>query len=205
MRGASTLPFYIVAALAILRESLAFGIGNFFQQPQSSRFKLENLEKDDNAIKTLIELGRGKDILPTTKLVSGCWQVVKFDETAAPAWTRYSKALSMLSKTQNRNFQIFSTNGSFVNLSEYNGEKFFATASGDYTINKTEKRVVANVKSVKLIVGDRVLLTLPVTGQGLVRILYADDKFRVFGNENDALVLQTKVQCPKEYTRFQYD
>jgi hypothetical protein len=204
MRAANLL-YSIAVILSVLRSGgLSFGF-DLFRGPQLSRFKLEDLEKDSNAIKNLIGLGRGKDVIPTTKLVAGCWKVVKFDESAAPAWTKYSNVLSVFSSTRNRNFQIFSSNGSFVNLSEYNGDAFFATASGDYVINKADKRVIATVKSVKLNSGNRVLLTLPVTGQGLVRILYADDKFRVLGNEKDALVLQTKVLCPPEYKRFQYD
>lgn len=135
----------------------------------------------------------------------GAWQVVctKQGPKGEPNWVAYSNILGRFYK-DNNNYQIFTSDGCFVNLSEYFSNKFFAIASGTYTLNPpgTIPQVAAEVNNVKLCFGSpHISLSLGVKGTGFVTIRHLDTKqgFRIFENEDGAQVLQRRVTVPPQY------
>jgi len=147
--------------------------------------------------------------------VSGCWRVV--ETRGEPEWTKYSgvifrllKAIGVREGESNNNYQIFSSSPSkrtFVNLSEYLGSSFYATASGDYQI-LSDSEIKAMVDRISIHFdfgreGSKLSWNISVKGEGLVSVLHLDDKLRVFTNEDGASVLQEKVALPASYQQFQ--
>ena len=151
-------------------------------------------------------------IAVTTQALVGAWQVVctKPGPKGEPKWVKYSRFLGGPTDRKNRDFQIFSSDGSFINLSEYISSVFFATASGSYEIQPMGSipQVVATVDNVRIHVGygstNRRSLSLGVRGKGYVTIRYLDsiNGLRIFENEDGAQVLQQLVSVPVEYTAF---
>lgn len=135
----------------------------------------------------------------------GAWRVccTRPGPKGEPNWVKYSKALGQ--GRNNNDYQIFSLDGSFVNLSEYASANFFATASGKYDLNPPGSipQVTATVDSVSIHLINR-SVKLGVTGTGFVTVRYLDatNGFRVFENEDGAQVLQQRVDLPKIYGRF---
>jgi len=177
------------------------------------------------------------------KNIQGCWQVKR--TLLEPQWTKYSKALELTkfnflnkkrdknktlgekrttttksNQKQNRNFQIFKEE-KFINLSEYWGSSFYATAAGTYTIvekqketspfsqasNKKKKmkspplQLIARVTRVDVhLWGFR--LKLNIQGNGIVNALYCKNDLRVFRNEDGAIAIQELCRdgIPEEYT-----
>ena len=147
----------------------------------------------------------------------GAWEVVctRPGPRGEPQWVKYSKFLSSASggprqeATVNRNFQLFSPDGTFVNLSEYASTSFYATASGTFTLNLPEgtvPQVTATVDNVRVHFGlPAAALSLGVSGTGFVcvRFLDARNGLRVFENEDGAQVLQRRLAAvPTEYASF---
>ena len=84
--------------------------------------------------------------------LSGCWQVIETG-SKEPSWKKYSDFLGRLGNKSNRNFQFFSENSnSFVNLSEYTGNKFYAYTNGSYeVIDKKRGILAASVSSIFIV------------------------------------------------------
>ena len=133
--------------------------------------------------------------------LSGCLQVLSTSIGAKePAWTQYSKLLGALSQSRNRNFQFFSKgNDKFMNLSEYVGSTFFATASGTYKqIGKLEFAAKVNRIDLHFWKG-KFKLRFSVDGEGVVKLIFDDNDIRVLVNEDAAYAAQKYVKAPKEY------
>lgn len=143
----------------------------------------------------------------TPRDLAGCWQVVPGvvgEGRPEPNWKQYSRVLGALG-TANRNFQYFSSprgvggeSRAFVNLSEFFGSSVFAYTEGTYAPLKTKGQLEATVTAINV----RFLglqLRINVGGKGVVSVRYADKRQRVFENEDGAVVLQEKVEIPKEY------
>ena len=141
--------------------------------------------------------------------VIGCWQVGAIN--GLPSWQKYAKILTLLKpkNIQNRNFQFFSSNGSFSNVSEYFGSDFFAFTEGTYSfqeetqafgsssrlqLNATVNRIVVSVLGASFAVR--------VSGRGLVAVLYGDAVKRVVESEQGVQALQIKVPFPREYDKY---
>jgi hypothetical protein len=152
-------------------------------------------------------------VVRNREALCGAWEVVctRPGPKGEPQWVKYSKSLSTFSRrpSSNRNFQIFSKDGTFVNLSEYISSFLYATASGTYTLNLpagTVPQVTATVTNVRIHVGSPTsALALGVQGTGFVTVRYLDvaNGLRVFENEDGAQVLQRRLATPPpEYAAF---
>ena len=139
--------------------------------------------------------------------VVGCWQVGAIK--GQPSWQKYSKLLTILKpeNIQNRNFQFFSINGNFSNLSEYWGTDVFAYTEGTFSPILSRESNAPNLK-LKASVNRIVLsifglsIRIKVSGSGIVNVLYADEEKRVVESEEGAQVLQVKVSFPQEYSKY---
>ena len=138
--------------------------------------------------------------------INGCWKVIK--TIKSPEWTKYSNVLSL--GQSNRNFQIFDgKTNNFINLSEYYGSRFYATASGTYSprsssssgskIDARVDRIDINVFGLKF--------KLNVSGDGVVNALHCTSgsssgsgRIRVFQNEDGAIAIQESYPLPTEYS-----
>jgi len=147
--------------------------------------------------------------LSITNNVIGCWQVGAIN--GRPSWQNYAKILTVLKpkKTQNRNFQFFSSNGSFSNVSEYFGSDFFAFTEGTFSLQEDSQRI-GSPSCLKLnATVNRIVLTIlgtsftvNVSGRGVVTVLYGDAVKRVVESEQGAQALQIKVPFPREYDKY---
>ena len=130
------------------------------------------------------------------KQLTGIWEV-KETGKKEPSWRKYSRILSTLKRGQiqreNRNFQAFDESGSFTNLSEYAGTNFFAYTKGSYSIEDFKKGQVAASVSKIIIVALGKEFEINVDGVGAIQVQYVDDSKRVFKSEENARVLQEKV------------
>lgn len=141
--------------------------------------------------------------------VVGCWQVGAVN--GLPSWQKYSKVLTILKpkNVQNRNFQFFSSNGSFSNVAEYFGPDFFAFTEGTFSIEPA-KQVADSSSRLKLTAAvNRIVLScfgnsfsVNVSGKGVVTVLYGDASKRVVESEQGAQALQIRVPFPREFEKY---
>ena len=146
-----------------------------------------------------------KAAIRSVKQLTGVWEV-RSTGKKAPSWQKYSKVLGSLNKgkdrRENRNFQAFDESGSFTNLSEYIGMNFFAYTQGTYEITDAkEGQIAASVsKIIVVLLGKQ--FEISVMGVGAIQVQYIDREKRVFKSEEEARVLQEKVDIntlPEEY------
>ena len=166
--------------------------------------------------------------------IQGCWQVKR--TLLEPQWKKYSNIFGVLGNIRfrlkafldnieniskeeknsnvaitttalsNRNFQIFKDD-KFINLSEYWGSSFYATAAGSYQVVQKEKKSNFipqawnnNDKKPPLQLTARVSrvdihlrgfqFKLNIQGDGIVNALYCKNNLRIFRNEDGAIAIQ---------------
>lgn len=141
--------------------------------------------------------------------VVGCWQVGAVN--GLPSWQKYSKILTLLKpkNIRNRNFQFFSSNGSFSNVSEYFGPDFFAFTEGTFSTSPAKQDAGSSSRLKLNAAVNRIVITIfgasisvNVSGQGLVTVLYGDASKRVVESEQGAQALQIRVPFPREYDKY---
>jgi hypothetical protein len=150
--------------------------------------------------------------------LKGSWQVITTitGPKGTPQWSKYSTFVTAITKSlfkenyNNKNFQIFDEykskpESSFINLSEYYGKNFYATASG-YCLLRDNKEndnfpiyYNAYVNNITINLLGKYRLTFPVEGKGQIKILYSDDDIRIVENEDGAKAIQKKVPTPADY------
>ena len=201
----------VLVSLLILLLHFKGGFCFFFQLNNKNIGKLNN-----NFIKTASEdklLSIIETLPPNFKKsdVNGCWKVLR--TINSPNWTKYSNFLGV--GQNNRNFQIFDeTTGNFINLSEYYGSKFYATASGTYSPRNGRSRSSSS-SSKRFLLDARVSrvdinvfglkIKLNVSGDGVVNALHCtgssrSSRVRVFENEDGAVAIQERCSLPLEYS-----
>lgn len=158
-----------------------------------------NNDSIESDIKTLIN-GYTKR---NRKFITGCFESKPIiTNGVVPEWKKYSDFITKFTNNNsNRNYQIFKSNSNaFYNLSEYNGAKFFATASGE--ISGSDDKFIANVNEIAIYV----LLfqkfrkfKFSVNGTGIINIIFQSDEYRIVQNENAAIAFQKKVPIPNVY------
>ena len=152
-----------------------------------------------------------------SKKLTGCLQVI--DTSGEPAWTKYSNILGIIGKKTNRSFQIFGSGNNFINLSEYLGPRFYATASGKIEQSKDDSNVFeARVTRIEVAIkkaltttttssssssssssNEEWVLGFNVDGKGVINIVKDDGKVRIVENEAGARATQQYVPLPFEY------
>lgn len=173
-----------------------------------------NLLNDNNTLKPAISLSIENDIdklissyRPSSKFITGCFESVPYGNNK-PNWKQYSDIITKLTNNNsNKNYQIFNSNSSFLNLSEYNGENMFATASGTYSKldNSSTPKFLATVTEISIylhFLNQYRKFSFNVNGNGIINIIYQDSEFRIIQNEQQARAFQRKVTIPICYKKL---
>jgi len=198
--------------------------------------KRGNKEATADAVEDLLLSSRAPSSL--SPQLSGAYKVLATlgggaNKQQEPAWRKYAQLLSTnktnnkqkgeaASESSNSNYQIFSSKSNdFLNLSEYNGDAFFATASGtvaklpntpssssaaassSLSSSSKRERFLATVNAVSIYInmfGKQRRLVIPgVKGTGYINVLYDDGDLRIVENEAQARAVQKRVEVPAAY------
>lgn len=170
-----------------------------------------NLLNDNNTLKPAISISIENDIdklissyRPSSKFITGCFESVPYGNKK-PKWKQYSDIITKLTNNNsNKNYQIFNSNSSFLNLSEYSGSNLFATASGTYSKldNSSTPKFLATVTEISIylhFLNQYRKFSFNVNGNGIINIIYQDSEFRIIKNEQQASAFQRKVTIPVNY------
>lgn len=157
----------------------------------------DSTERIDELIDDLVSLRVNFD--PTTSLRSGLWVSAYTRGANEPRWKRFGKILKPFSGLRNLSGQSYDTKqGTVLNYAEVFGQKLVLTASGTFAAEtsvgkdaKISSRCPADF-SVQITGGaigvggvpfktrgGALTVQLPISGPGLVRVLFADEHSRV--------------------------
>jgi len=163
-------------------------------------YNTNNIDKSiENDIENLVNSYRKTK----NKFRTGCFESKPVvTQGNVPEWTKYSNFITKFTNnSSNRNYQIFKSNSRvFYNLSEYNGNKFFATASGSLTGNNDNLLATVTEITIYVMLFQKYRkISFNVNGKGIINIIFESDQYRIVQNEKKAMAFQKKVPIPNEY------